>query len=496
MGGIFLSYRREDSAGWTGRLSEHLKERFGPNSIFIDIDTIEPGADFTEALQKAVSACDVLLAIIGPDWVTATDTSGKPRLDDPNDWVRVEITAALKRKIRVIPVLVGGASVPTKNLLPDELAALAQRQAHELTDKRWSYDVEQLVNTLPATRPILSAYPNVTPTVSNARRLTPALIGVVVLVIAISAWVAMRSILPSTTSQDDIHRTIELPQAGSPQQPPTNLDLAQLKPIAASKPVLLRAGQEARLKNKFIDYRYRVLTAELQHQNPSTNLLRLHIRFTNDGWPGANFWNDTFRLLVDSVPRAPIGDLNEVVEPHSAKEGVVEFTVPAIITQVTLQMRSGEEVTEIPINLTDNDADPKPSPAARQQATLLALKLPIALPAGQTVQLKDHRAARVYTLLSGQIDRRNTESLFLTLKIRVLNNGPMDAEFGSDNFRLLVDSIPRAPSNFLNDLVDQHSAKEGTVEFSFPITTEGLILQIRVGQETADIPLDLKVVSP
>lgn len=151
MGGVFISYRREDSAGWTGRLSEHLKERFGAESIFMDIDTIEPGVDFTEALQKAVSSCDVLLAMIGPEWATATETSGKPRLEDPTDWVRIEIAAALTRKIRVIPVLVGGASVPTIDLLPDDLDPLAQRQACELTDTRWSYDIEQLMKTLTAT---------------------------------------------------------------------------------------------------------------------------------------------------------------------------------------------------------------------------------------------------------------------------------------------------------------------------------------------------------
>ena len=91
MSGIFISYRREDSAGWTGRLSEHLRERFGAESIFMDIDTIQPGIDFTEALQKAVSSCEVLLAMIGPEWATVTGKSGKPRIEDPSDWVRTEI---------------------------------------------------------------------------------------------------------------------------------------------------------------------------------------------------------------------------------------------------------------------------------------------------------------------------------------------------------------------------------------------------------------------
>ena len=194
MGGIFLSYRREDSAGWTGRLSEHLRNRFGSESIFMDIDTIEPGADFTEALQKAVSACDVLLAIIGPDWATAADTSGKPRLNDPNDWVRVEIAAALKRNIRVIPVLVGGASVPTKELLPDELDTLAQRQAHELTDKRWNYDVEQLVHVFPPSLLKRSSRSNGANVPATSWPAKSIIIGCLVLAITIMFWNSLPSV--------------------------------------------------------------------------------------------------------------------------------------------------------------------------------------------------------------------------------------------------------------------------------------------------------------
>ena len=490
MGGIFLSYRREDSAGWAGRLSEDLKKQFGPDSIFMDIDTIEPGTDFTEALQKAVSACDVFLAIIGPDWATVTDAAGKHRLDDPNDWVRVELATALQRKIRVIPVLVGGASVPTKDLLPDELDALALRQAHELTDKRWNYDVEQLVKALPTARQKPLPPQEATPTASRTGSLRWAMV-VMLLVVAIGAWIGFNS---SSSPLNDLTQTTPLhtSQVPSPPKPSANLEPVKLNPTKPSHVLHLRAGQEVRLKNKFVDYRYRVLTAELQRQNPSTNLLRLQMRFTNDGWPSANFWNDGFRLLVNGLPQAPINDLNEVIEPHSAKEGIIEFSVPEIATEVTLQMKSGEDVAEILIDLTDQSTAVKPPVAANQPTQSSPITFPISLPAGQTVQLKDHRAARVYTLLSAQVDRRSTESRFLTLKIRILNNGPLDTEFSSDNFRLFVDGVPRAPATFLNELVDQHSAKEGTVEFAYPATAEHLVLQVRVGQETADIPLDLK----
>ena len=229
MSGIFISYRREDSAGWTGRLSEHLRERFGPESIFMDIDTIQPGTDFTEVLQTAVSSCDVLLAMIGPEWATATDKSGKPRLEDPADWVRTEIAAALKRKIRVIPVLVGGASVPTIDQLPDDLDALAQRQAHELTDKRWSYDVEQLVKTLPAARQRPPTQLEAAPTASNTGQFKWAVICALVVALAISAWVALKPEAPSTPPRDNVeHAASQKNPATTPAQNPSEIGRAHV----------------------------------------------------------------------------------------------------------------------------------------------------------------------------------------------------------------------------------------------------------------------------
>jgi hypothetical protein len=148
MSGIFISYRREDSAGWTGRLAERLKQKFGAESIFMDIDTIQPGTDFAEALRAAVGACDVLLAMIGPEWSIAKNYEGQIRLEDPNDWVRMELTTALSRSIPVIPVLVGGISLPKLATLPEDLKKLFNYQAHELTDKRWEFDSSQLVQVL------------------------------------------------------------------------------------------------------------------------------------------------------------------------------------------------------------------------------------------------------------------------------------------------------------------------------------------------------------
>ncbi len=148
MSGIFISYRRQDSQGSAGRLADTLKAQFAQSQIFRDIETIEPGVDFVEAIERALASCVVMLAVMGPRWLSATDKLGRRRLDDPNDYTRIEIAAALQRKVRVIPVLVDGAAMPDAEDLPDDLKTLARRQASELSDKRWDFDVRQLVLTL------------------------------------------------------------------------------------------------------------------------------------------------------------------------------------------------------------------------------------------------------------------------------------------------------------------------------------------------------------
>ena len=147
MSGIFISYRRDDSPGHAGRIFDRLRSRFGSDVVFMDVTAIEVGVDFVDVLHKAVGSCDALLAIIGPQWLSATH-DGKRRLDDPRDFVRLEIAGALERKVRVLPVLVEGASVPSTEDLPADLQALTRRQAIELRDARWDDDIDRLVEGL------------------------------------------------------------------------------------------------------------------------------------------------------------------------------------------------------------------------------------------------------------------------------------------------------------------------------------------------------------
>ena len=154
MSGIFISYRRDDTQGFAGRLGDDLSERFGDAMIFRDCE-IEPGQDFTERLRTTLDSADLVLAVVGPRWAEARDSHGQRRLERTDDWVRLEIETALARGIPVVPVLVGGARMPAAGLLPASLEAFARRQAFPLSDVRWHEEVAELARRLAAMSPTL-----------------------------------------------------------------------------------------------------------------------------------------------------------------------------------------------------------------------------------------------------------------------------------------------------------------------------------------------------
>ena len=145
---IFISYRRDDSEGEAGRLFDDLVRTFGDDSVFMDVAGINPGIDFRKAIDDNVATCGVLLAMIGPGWATIANSAGQRRLEDPNDFVRLEIASALARNIAVIPVLVHDAKMPHPDQLPDNLKDLAYRNSVEITHARWNSDVQLLTKAL------------------------------------------------------------------------------------------------------------------------------------------------------------------------------------------------------------------------------------------------------------------------------------------------------------------------------------------------------------
>ena len=163
-GRVFISYRREDSAFPAGWLYDRLCAHLGGDHVFKDVDSIDPGDDFVRVIGDAVGSCQVLLALIGDRWLDITDGTGQRRLDDPEDFVRLEIEAALRRDVRVIPILVGRAPLPRSEQLPDSLRGLIRRQAIELSPNRFEPDVARLVRTIDKTLAAIGEGPADAPT--------------------------------------------------------------------------------------------------------------------------------------------------------------------------------------------------------------------------------------------------------------------------------------------------------------------------------------------
>lgn len=146
---IFISYRRKDTSDITGRIFDHLRDRYGQDSLFKDVDSIPLGADFRSVIDQAVGECSVLLAVIGDDWLLLQDAAGNRRIDLENDFVRAEIEFALKRKIPVIPVLVEGQPMPEEKDLPPSLQELAFRNAINVRpDPDFKNDMNRLYDQL------------------------------------------------------------------------------------------------------------------------------------------------------------------------------------------------------------------------------------------------------------------------------------------------------------------------------------------------------------
>ena len=220
MAGIFISYRRGDTAGHAGRLSDGLSAEFGQGMVFMDLDAINPGVDYEERIRQAVASCHVALVLIGDQWLTTTTQDGRRRIDDPGDFVRLEVASALARDdLEVVPVLVEGAKMPAPDELPDDIARLSRINAIELTDQRWHYDLGRLIDAIRAA----------VRTETAARRRWPAWWKIAAPVAAVA--VAAAVVLAVTGGSNKPHPS-ECPPAGLAEQkgPPTLAQLNKLRP--------------------------------------------------------------------------------------------------------------------------------------------------------------------------------------------------------------------------------------------------------------------------
>ena len=146
---VFISYRRSDSQWATRRINESLQRFLPPKNIFMDVDSVAPGVNFLDVVSSEIAKCDLLLVVIGPEWIEEIDPkTGKNRLFNPEDYVRNEISAALERNIPVVPILIDGTEMPSTKDLPKELHELSQRNASFLTDRNFDLDIDNLAQKL------------------------------------------------------------------------------------------------------------------------------------------------------------------------------------------------------------------------------------------------------------------------------------------------------------------------------------------------------------
>jgi hypothetical protein len=422
--GIFISYRRDDAAGHAGRLFDGLKEHFGADHVFMDVSDLRPGQDFMVELERALGGCDYLLAVIGPRWLDAVDAKGRRRLDDPDDFVRREVSTALaSRTTVVIPVLVHGARMPPAESLPEALKALARRQAIELTDQRWESDVRELIGCLaedaPAWAPAAATAPSGTRAGSSAgkagaaRKVTsirtagigPGTIAILVLGLAVAAagvWMLLR------------------PDAKK-----------------AEVATFDGARRDAREGNR----------------DPGTRAAR----------------EDTGRDATST--RAASGTDPERKPGESA---------PSADAAVKRDMDGAEQRASV----------------EAASASVVGARFAIARPELSDVKFRTNRAVVSFSILGIQLEPRDAETQVLTFLIRMLNQGPLDEYFGSDQFRLVSGEQAIKPENTEIGSTEAVSAKEVQFRFIAPANLPDPALQVRVNAESTRIPISLAARTP
>jgi hypothetical protein len=524
MSGIFISYRREDSAGWTGRLAERLKQKFGAEAIFMDIDTIQPGTDFAEALRAAVEGCDVLLAMIGPEWSISKNYEGQIRLEDQNDWVRMELTTALSRSIPVIPVLVGGTSLPKLATLPEDLKKLFNYQAHELTDKRWEFDSSQLVQVLE--KVVRGAKPkrNIVQTILAGRSTWVAL-GILALLLtlgSIQLFMGTNNIddRASQTNESVVSESsldspppepkaaeIPVPPVDNPGEKPTEntsdnqqLTVAQQETAsAAGKPIpnkensgsekvpasaspgvkgsrSLPAGIEVKFNAGDLVYRLASVRLE-ENSNESWRLVSSFvIRNTGGGAMPVHYF-ESFRLLVDGGRRSPTKSSGlTYVESDSENTGEVTFIVPKSVRTVGLRITREEVETIVPIDLKSGVSQSVVQPAGIPK--VLSRLAPIRVGGGGT-----------YDVRKLMLEPYNVESFLLRISIRItaIDTGFC---FGGMNFRFVVEDLSYEPIRGRLKCLSPHTYADEEVLFIVPKSATRALL--RYPEPQWEAPIDLK----
>jgi len=461
----FISYRRDDAAGYAGRLHEALENRLGRDQVFRDVDTLQPGQDFVEAIESRLAECRVFLAMIGREWLDAHDSEGRRRLDQPHDYVRLEIVNALsRREVRVIPVLIEGASMPPAESLPEAVRPLTRKQAVHLRDDAWDHDVDRLVTAI--TGGSIRKDAIVAPT--SSRRWLVA--GALLVVAAIVVFALTRGGFGS-------------PGAGIPVAPTGSNAASPGSPGGNAYGIALPGLVEA-VHNALI---YTILSASVAPIDNGTNELRVRVRFTNDGRYDANAWDASFRLVAGSNTFAPTSGLNEIAHGQSSTQGIVTFRIPSDTGKAALRVIEGDRIAEFPLDLsrTNLPAQSEHADASDPQSRGISANIsgvPRLLVRDGDLSVTIERATA----------RRFVNAVRLRLAVRFTNTGRYPAGSGDAVLRLAVGDEVRAPIEAPALVIEPNSNAAADVEFEAPPATTRAVLRGTIRGASGEWAFELK----
>ena len=466
---IFISYRRGESAGYAGRLHESLERRFGEGTVFRDVDRLQPGQDFVSAISTSLRDCSACLVLVGRQWLDVSDATGVRRLTLPDDYVRLEIEAALARPdLLVVPILVEGATMPQTKDLPPSIRPLTRRHALSLRDESWDADVDRLCSALAkaigrgASPPALPRLHRLLPTGS------PKALAWGTVILALIAVAFFAQTLQRADGEAPLSRGASTTQAGDT----TPSDTTQ----GITLPRLAEAAHRHLL--------YTVLAGDVG-PGPEGRIVRLRIRISNEGSLPANFWDSTFRLALKGQTSSATSGINSIVSGHSVEQAVFVFPIPVGTAEATLEIANQDAVARIPLDLRPSGAasrvDTPDSGDALSRADVVRLTTDAtALTSGKGVR---------YTLVSLTV-RRFVNVLRIVADIRFVNTGPYPAHFSRDALRVIVDNQPIAPFDGPNQAVDGDSTANGAYVVDVPPSTRHFGLRVS-GAPAAPLRFDV-----
>lgn len=468
MAGTFISYRREDAAGYAGRLHESLERRLGATHVFRDVDTLQPGQDFVNAIEARLSACRVMLVIIGREWLDARNAAGTRRLDEPFDFVRIEVAAGLARPdVVVVPVLVEGASMPAASQLPENMQALVRRHAVSVRDETWDADVDRLAAVIEKLVPALNEVARAKP------KIIAAVAGAIALLIALVLWMPSRG-----PSGEPSPPAVSTSSSTSPAAAPATGGGAA---GAAGSPYTIDIPRIA--EAAFGEIIYSLVSGNVALRE-TDNELRVRIRVSNFGGNGINFWDDSFRLAAGGLTLAPVSGLNAIVDRNSLQYGIVAFRVPRQARKATLQISSGRNMASIPIDMTPTGRPPVDEQAEIADSLSQAIREAVVKEAAPLLS-----AQGLTVTLDRASSRRFANALRLILSLRVVNSGPGPFFGGDIVMRVAAGDATIVPIDWPFGAIDRQSTSTETVAFDLPTSTTEATIRTTIGTQSAQFPV-------